>query len=128
MTVTHDGIVGVHVWGVNSMSADHCAGRTYPIRDSLLPRLQPDRIPIDKPSIPDVQGLVVNESSPVGQQRLPDPETCRTRYLGTAFGFSDCLMEDANVCAYALRFGDGHLCRHPDRRKFESDNGNGHGA
>jgi hypothetical protein len=61
----------------------------------------------------------VNSSSPSDQQRLPDPEVCRTRYLGALFGFSDCLAELPGRCAYSLKFHDGFLCRHPERRKFE---------
>ena len=61
----------------------------------------------------------VNSSSPSDQQRLPDPEVCRTRYLGDLFGFSDCLAGLPGHCAYSLKFNDGFLCRHPDLRKFE---------
>jgi hypothetical protein len=61
----------------------------------------------------------VNSSSPSDQRRLPAPEVCRTRYLGALFGFSDCLSESPNACIYSLKFHDGFLCRHPDRRKFE---------
>jgi len=65
---------------------------------------------------------MVNDPSRVDQQRLPDARTCRTRYLGTAFGFSDCLVEAGGQCGYSLKFGEGYLCRHPDRRKFEAVN------
>jgi hypothetical protein len=61
----------------------------------------------------------VNSSSSSDQRRLPDPEVCRTRYLGALFGFSDCLAESPGRCVYSLKFNDGFLCRHPDRRKFE---------
>jgi hypothetical protein len=61
----------------------------------------------------------VNSSSPSDQQRLPDQEVCRTRYLGALFGFSDCLAGAPEKCAYSLKFHDGFLCRHPERRKFE---------
>ena len=53
------------------------------------------------------------------QRHLPDPEICRTRYLGETLDFSDCLVENPEACEYALRFGSGILCRHPDRRSFE---------
>ena len=53
------------------------------------------------------------------QRRLPDSEICRTRYLGETLDFSDCLVENPEACEYALRFGSGILCRHPDRRSFE---------
>jgi hypothetical protein len=56
----------------------------------------------------------------VGNQRpLADPEKCRTRYLGQSLDFSDCLVETPDGCKYALRFGSGVLCRHPNRRSFE---------
>jgi len=53
------------------------------------------------------------------QRRLPDPEKCRTRYLGQTFCFSDCLVENPDACECAVRFGFGVFCRHPDRRSFE---------
>ena len=53
------------------------------------------------------------------QRRLPDPKICRTAYLGQSLDFSDCLVENPEACKYALRFGSGILCRHPDQRSFE---------
>jgi hypothetical protein len=50
---------------------------------------------------------------------VPDPEKCRTRYLGQTFPFSDCLVERLNGCEYGVRFGSGVFCYHPDRRRFE---------
>jgi hypothetical protein len=49
----------------------------------------------------------------------PAPERCRTRYLGQSLDLSDCLVENTEDCKYALRFGLGIVCRHPDRRGFE---------
>jgi len=56
----------------------------------------------------------------VSVRHLPDPEICRTRYLGEALPFSDCLVENPNGCEYARRFPYCVSCCHPDRRKFEA--------
>jgi hypothetical protein len=56
------------------------------------------------------------------QKGFADLEKCRTRYLGQSLDFSDCLVENPDRCEYALRFGSGVLCRHPDRRSFEKTN------
>jgi hypothetical protein len=53
------------------------------------------------------------------QGRLPDPETCRTVYLGGYCAFYCCLVENPNCCERAVRFGDGFLCVHTGRRSFE---------
>ena len=53
------------------------------------------------------------------QRRLPDPERCRTGYLGHTLVFSDCLVNNPEACEYAVRFGCCVYCRHPDRRSFE---------
>jgi hypothetical protein len=53
------------------------------------------------------------------QRLLPDPETCRTRYLGPTLDFSECLVNNPLVCKYAVKFGKSFFCRHPDRRSFE---------
>ena len=53
------------------------------------------------------------------QKRFPDPDRCRTKYLGQTLPFSDCLVEDPDGCEYALRFPHCVSCNHPDRRKFE---------
>lgn len=50
---------------------------------------------------------------------LPDPQKCRTRYLGQTFPFSDCLVETLDGCEYRVRFGISVYCYHPDRRHFE---------
>jgi hypothetical protein len=52
-------------------------------------------------------------------RRLPNPERCRTRFLGEALVYSDCLLINHDGCKYALRYGLGVFCRHPDRRNFE---------
>ena len=53
------------------------------------------------------------------QRRLPNPEICRTGYLGETLNFSDCLVESPDACKYAVRLDSRVLCRHPDRRSFE---------
>ena len=53
------------------------------------------------------------------QRRVPDPEKCRTRYLWPPLDFSECLVKNPDGCEYAVHFGSGVICRHPDRRSFE---------
>jgi hypothetical protein len=53
------------------------------------------------------------------QRRLPNPERCRTEFGGGCFAFSYCQVENPNGCEHAVRFGDGFLCVHTDRRSFE---------
>jgi hypothetical protein len=53
------------------------------------------------------------------QRHLPNPERCRTRFLGATLTFSDCLVINPEACKHALRYGFGVFCRHPDRRNFE---------
>jgi hypothetical protein len=59
------------------------------------------------------------EETVSNQRRLPDPKICRTRYLGQSLDLSKCLMENPDLCEYAVRFDSGVCCRHPDRRSFE---------
>lgn len=48
---------------------------------------------------------------------LPDPAVCRAKEAG--FGdYTDCLMLHPVQCPYSLSFGDGFLCRHPQRREI----------
>jgi hypothetical protein len=53
------------------------------------------------------------------QRRSPDPEKCRTRYLGKPLGFTKCLLENPDDCEFAVRFSSGVSCFHPDRRSFD---------
>ena len=53
------------------------------------------------------------------EKPLPNPEICRTRYLGHVINLCECLVNNPNRCPYVLRFGEGVFCRHPDGRKFE---------
>ena len=50
---------------------------------------------------------------------LPDPELCRTRYLGPFPDFSQCLAENPDDCRYGTRVVSNVFCHHPDRRRFE---------
>lgn len=50
---------------------------------------------------------------------LPDPQLCRTRYLGQALGLSECLVKNPFHCPYARQFEGSFFCCHPDCRKFE---------
>jgi radical SAM superfamily enzyme with C-terminal helix-hairpin-helix motif len=44
----------------------------------------------------------------------PNGPECVAKSAG--FGdYVDCLVEPARCCEFALRFGHGHLCRHPAR-------------
>ena len=61
---------------------------------------------------------MANESV-TDKRHLPDPEICRTRFLGKILGISDCLVKNPEGCAYALRHASSVFCQHPDRRSFE---------
>jgi hypothetical protein len=54
------------------------------------------------------------------QGHLPDPTICRTRHLGKGLDLSKCLVEDSDGCQFAVRFSSGVICRHPERRNFET--------
>lgn len=53
------------------------------------------------------------------EKPLPDPAICRTQYLGRVVDLSECLVHKPDRCSYALRFGEGVFCRHPDCRSFD---------
>jgi len=53
------------------------------------------------------------------EKPLPDPEICRTQYLGRVVDLCECLVKYSHRCSYALHFGEGVVCRHPDGRAFE---------
>ncbi len=50
---------------------------------------------------------------------LPDPEICRTRYLGQALDLSECLVTNPDSCEFGARCDGSVVCRHPDGRRFE---------
>ena len=61
----------------------------------------------------------MNDKPVVNQNRLPDPEICRTQFLGQSVEFSACQVENPSGCKYAGRVAASVYCHHPDRRKFE---------
>jgi hypothetical protein len=50
---------------------------------------------------------------------LPDPQVCRTRFLGQALGLSECLVKSPSHCPYVSQIENSFFCCHPDCRKFE---------
>jgi len=45
---------------------------------------------------------------------------CRTHAVSPAItDFGDCLTEERRGCPYAVAFGSGVLCFHPDWHKFQ---------
>jgi len=53
---------------------------------------------------------------PIPMPKHPDFAKCSARSSG--FGdYVDCLSEDPYYCFYALKFGDGYLCFHPERNQ-----------
>ena len=56
-----------------------------------------------------------SKSAPVRGE--PDVSLCRAKAAG--FGdYVDCMVSKPEMCLFALRFGAGHLCRHPERQEF----------
>jgi len=53
------------------------------------------------------------------EKPLPDPDICRTLYLGRVVDLCECLVKNPHRCAYALHFGEDFFCRHPHARGFE---------
>jgi hypothetical protein len=45
----------------------------------------------------------------------PDMEICRAEEMGME-QFAKCLVENPIICQYALTFGYGIFCRHPNRK------------
>src|SRR5258706_15464426 len=54
------------------------------------------------------------------QRQLPDPEICRTRYMGKSLGFTDCLVENPNGCPFAVILPSCVSCFDPDRQSFDA--------
>ena len=52
-------------------------------------------------------------------QPLPNPELCRTRYLGRILNLSECLVKSPLHCPYAHQAENNWFCHHPECRKFE---------
>ena len=58
-------------------------------------------------------------SEPLNNQTaraLPDMQICRATDLIP--DFANCLVETPSACLYALSFGNGYLCKHPERDKI----------
>lgn len=54
--------------------------------------------------------------SGVDPLELPDLASCRGDHI--ADGLVACLVKTAANCPYALRFGYGYFCQHPQRLKI----------
>jgi hypothetical protein len=53
-------------------------------------------------------------SEPKLLRKLADAAICRARHAG--FGnYVDCLVDLPTECKYALSFGYGYFCKHPER-------------
>ncbi len=48
---------------------------------------------------------------------LPNEKDCRAQTMGMG-EFAKCLVEHPDRCRFALPFGYGFLCRHPDREEI----------
>ena len=62
---------------------------------------------------------MTTDNTASSQRPLPDPEKCRTRYLGKLLGLTECLVENPDSCEFAVRFSSGVSCFHPERRSFD---------
>jgi hypothetical protein len=71
-----------------------------------------------------VSGRSVSDKEPRGESRewpgpvaarvLPDPSICRVKAAGFE-NYASCLVENPMRCPYALGFGFGFFCQHPQR-------------
>lgn len=60
---------------------------------------------------------LVDELRVISPQTLCSTVACRAKSAG--FGdYVDCLTEHGHSCHYALSFGGGYLCRHPDCQRI----------
>jgi hypothetical protein len=46
---------------------------------------------------------------------LPDPAICRARFIGYG-AYGECLVDHAFECKFAISFGEGFICHHPEVR------------
>lgn len=74
---------------------------------------------IDSEGIPQarIPGEIGHEPGHSTARMLPDPSICRARLAGFA-GYADCLVEHPFECTYAVFFGLGFFCRHPERNEI----------
>ena len=58
-----------------------------------------------------------NQLNTKPERTLPDENVCRAKWavIGKV---ADCLVQAPRNCAYALSFGHGFLCHHPDRQRI----------
>lgn len=52
---------------------------------------------------------------PIPWRDPPDVARCRARQVPGQAGLVDCLVAEGARCPYALSFGYGFLCNHPQR-------------
>jgi hypothetical protein len=52
---------------------------------------------------------------PKPERTLPDAAICRGESIGST-DLVDCLVPSPVECRYALPFGNGYFCQHPDRK------------
>jgi hypothetical protein len=63
------------------------------------------------------RGEAHRESRLSAARNLPDVSVCRAEPAGFA-DYVDCRVEHAFQCRYALRFGHGFFCQHPQRNEM----------
>ena len=61
--------------------------------------------------------MMINEFPEGRSRNLPDMNQCRVRDIGLEH-YAWCLVERPMRCEYALSFGSGFLCRHPNMREI----------
>lgn len=54
---------------------------------------------------------------------LPGNADCRTKFL--CADLFNCLSENARCCRYAMPFGNGYFCKHPNRGDFTETSSSG---
>ena len=99
----------------------------------FTPLLAAQGTPIDDhlPALAPLGACHAQESVPASEEKqpstqnageqariLPDARVCRAKNSGLAAypTYADCLVNDPIECRFALRFGRGHLCQHPERK------------
>jgi hypothetical protein len=49
---------------------------------------------------------------------LPDPDICRTSAIGDIEFFATCHVDWPFSCRYAMNYGAGYFCKHPNWKEF----------
>ena len=70
----------------------------------------------------EVHMVTSKQSSTPITRTLPDMHICRASTLTERF--AECLVEKPAACPYAMPFGYGFLCGHPDRDSIIADTAN----